>query len=298
LSVIKKFKPDVIHSLETQHSGYLAMEAIKCISGHRPTWVHTNWGSDIYLFGRFDEHSEKITELLKACDYYTCECRRDIALAKEFGYSGKFFPVYPNSGGLDLGFIEPVRKNVLPSQRKVIMLKGYQGITGRGLVAIRALSRVKDLLGGYKIIIHSNPDGQDVYIAAKLLEQDAQVEVEILPFVSHKKILEYHGQSRISIGLSVSDAISTSLIEAMAMGSFPIQSFTSAADEWIIDGETGILVHPEDPEDVERALRTALIGDDMVDDASEKNWNTITARLDCHVLKKKTIDMYKSIMNT
>ncbi len=64
----------------------------------------------------------------------------------------------------------------------------------------------------------------------------------IIPeFTSHHDILQKHGQARISIGLSIGDAISTSLLEAIVMGSFPIQSWTSCADEWIVDGKTGIL---------------------------------------------------------
>jgi len=71
-------------------------------------------------------------------------------------------------------------------------------------------------------------------------------------------MLHYYGRARIYIGLSISDAISTSLLEAMVMGAFPIQSCTACADEWIEDGKSGFIVPPEDPHVIAEAIRRAL----------------------------------------
>ena len=79
------------------------------------------------------------------------------------------------------------------------------------------------------------------------------------------------------------------------MGTFPVQSYTSAADEWITDGETGFLVPPEDPEMVEIALRKALTNDQLVDNAAQKNWETICTRADFKQLTKAAIDTYNYI---
>ena len=43
-------------------------------------------------------------------------------------------------------------------------------------------------------------------------------------------------KSRIYIGCSISDGISTSFLEALANGAFPIQTNTSCANEWISKG--------------------------------------------------------------
>jgi len=296
--IIKVVKPDIIHSLETQHAGYIALRTKKKMEDSFPSWLHTNWGSDLYLFGRLKEHKEIIEELLSQCNYYSCECQRDVKLALEHGLKGKVLPVFPNTGGFDLTkLVKFKEKSGNTSDRKTIMLKGYQGWAGRGLVGIRALSRVKDLLSGYKIVIYSNSESADIQIAAELLGQDADVEIEIIPQnTPHERIMALHGEARISIGLSISDAISTSFLEAIVMGSFPIQSWTACADEWISDRKSGILVPPEDPEIIEQALRLALIDDKLVDDAAEINWNVAKKKLDYKNLKKQTISMYKSII--
>ena len=178
------------------------------------------------------------------------------------------------------------------------MLKGYQGWAGRALVGFRALERCKDILANFEVIVYSNTEAKDIHIAASLLQQSANIPVHLLPVsTSYINILSYHGKARISIGLSISDGISTSLLEAMAMGSFPIQSDTACAGEWIIDNETGIIVHPEEPEQIEVAIRKALTDDQLVNNAALKNYNKIATYANYNKLKEITINSYKQIVN-
>ena len=83
----------------------------------------------------------------------------------------------------------------------------------------------------------------------------------------------------------------------MVMGSFPIQSDTSCANEWFKDGATGILVPPEDPEIIEKAIRKALTDDDLVNKAAELNYSELFNRLERTKLKKAIIEMYNGIVN-
>lgn len=293
--LIKKLKPDIIHSLEFQHSAYMTLKAKKNLRLRFPPWIVTNWGSDIYLFGRLAAHEPKIRAVLENSDYYSCECNRDVALAKKFGFRGKVLPVFPNTGGFDFGKISSLRQPGKISDRRLILLKGYQSWAGRSLVGLRALERCADILDGYEVVIYSS-NTQDVNIAAELFHEATGVPVKIIPkHTPHSEILHLHGHARISIGLSISDAVSTSFLEAIAMGSFPIQSWTACADEWIENGRTGILVPPEDPEIVEAAIRLALTDNDLVDQAADDNWQTCLGRLDYDFLKSKAIEIYLTV---
>src|SRR5262249_8545934 len=69
VEVIKRLSPDILHSMELQHSSYLALEARERFSGTFPCWIASNWGSDIYLFGRIPRHAARIRKLLGLCDY-------------------------------------------------------------------------------------------------------------------------------------------------------------------------------------------------------------------------------------
>jgi len=296
--LIRLKRPEVIHSLETQNAGYLVADIKKKGGGKFPVWVHTNWGSDLYLFGRLEKHRKKVTEVLSSCDHYLCECQRDITLAKSFGYTGPLYEPYPNTGGFDLVKVGMLRGKLRPSQRKIVLVKGYQHWAGRALTALRALELCADALRGYEVWLYS-VQSEAVAIKAELFSQTTGISTQVLPLdSSHEAVLDLFSRSRIYLGLSIADAISTSLLEAIVTGAFPIQSCTSCADEWIVDGETGFVVPPEDPEKVAIALRRALTDDVLVDRAAELNWERNRERFDGKILAQKTIQFYTSLSKT
>jgi glycosyltransferase involved in cell wall biosynthesis len=203
--------------------------------------------------------------------------------------------VSPNTGGFDLSELQSLRMPGPSSQRRIIMVKGYQGWAGRALVALRAVERCAELLNDYALCVYSA--SEEVAMAAELLARSTGVRVTMVPLESlHQEVLRLHGRARISIGLSISDSISTSFLEALAMGSFPVQSWTSSADEWIEDGVTGLLVPPEDPDVVEQALRRALTDDQLVDAAAAINWQTACERLDSRQLRPKAVALYTTVV--
>lgn len=291
--LIDKIKPDIIHSLEMQNAGYLTLAARTRLGGRFPTWIVTNWGSDIFLFGRLSEHVEKIKAVLSACDYYDCECHRDVELARAFGFKGEVLPVLPNTGGFDIERMHQFRQPGPTSARRLIVLKGYQGWAGRALVGLRAIELSAAVLKGYCVAVYLA--NEDVRIAAELISHATGIPIEIIPHSSHEDMLRLHGRARVSIGLSIGDAASTSMLEAMVMGSFPIQSCTACADEWIEDGETGLIVPPEDPEPIAAAIRRAVSDDALVDRAAELNTQTARERLDYRLIQPQVIAMYEKV---
>ncbi|MBM3145937.1 MAG: glycosyltransferase family 4 protein [Chloroflexi bacterium] len=294
-AVMRWIQPDIVHSLEIQRAGYLTLSVKEKQSGKFPVWIVTNWGSDIHLFGRLSEHEAKIRAVLGCCDYYSCECQRDIALAGQLGFRGTTLPVLPNTGGFHLGDIAKLKSAGKPSGRRMILLKGYQHFAGRALVGLQSLRLCVGQLEGYTIAVFSASDV--VRIAIELFQQDTQIPVKIIPKVSHEEMLRIYGNSRLYIGLSISDAISTSLLEAMVMGAFPIQSCTACADEWIEDGVSGIIVPPEDPHVIAEAIRRALADDALVDRAAGINTQTVSERLEYSVIQPQVVEIYQWIFD-
>lgn len=291
--LIKNLRPNIIHSIEIQAAGYLTLEVRKQHVGPFPPWIVTNWGSDIYLFGRLAEHVGKIKAVLEACDYYSCECQRDVHLAKQMGLKGEVLPVLPNAGGFDLARVAQFKQPGPTSTRRLVLLKGYQGLFGRALVGLRAIALCANELQGYRIVIYlASPE---VKIAAELVSQSTGIPIDLIPPCSHDDMLRFYGRARVYIGLSISDAISTSFLEAIVMGAFPIQSCTACADEWIVNGEMGFLVPPEDPEPIAAAIRRAVSDDALVDQAAELNAQLVRERLDQAVIRPQVVAMYKKV---
>lgn len=292
--VIRQIKPDIVHSLEIQHSGYLTLDACRALGHAFPIWFVSIWGSDIYYFGRFQEHAERIKAVLTNCSYFNCECHRDIVLARASGFKGHAFPALPVSG-FNLARVAQFRQAGPISSRRMILLKGYQTWAGRALVGLQAITLCADHLKNYRVAIYlASPE---VRKAAKRISQATGIPIECMPFCSHDDMLCLHGRARIHIGLSITDGISVSFLEAIVMGAFPIQSFTACAEEWIIDRQTGWIVPPEDPRAVAEAIRCAIVDDDLVDRAAEHNAQVAKDRLDDLLIRQKVVSMYKEIRN-
>lgn len=290
---IRHVRPDIVHSLVLQHAGYATLAARSFVGAPFPTWIAGNWGSSLYLFGRLAQHKARLQAVLAACDYYTCECERDVALARQFGFTGPILPTLPAAGGLDMTTLQKLRSPQPTSARRVILLKGYQNWAGRALVGLRAIELCADLLQGYRVVIQlASPE---LEIAAELVANATGIPIEIVPQVGHTEALARFGAARVHVGLSISDGISHSLLESMAMGAFPIQSSTACANEWIEDGTSGFLVPPEDPHIVAAALRRALTDDTLVDNAAQINWETVRQRLDYQKVKQQTIELYQTV---
>jgi hypothetical protein len=291
--VVRRLQPDLIHSMEFQHAGYLVLQTRELYGGDFPTWLATNWGSDIFYFGRFPDHRAQIQRLLKAIDFYSCECKRDIAIARQFGYGGPVLPNLPNSGGFDLKHVRSLRSPEPPSQRKLLMIKGYQHFAGRAMVALHVLENFATQLKGYRIVLFSV--STEPRRRAFELKEKGVLDIEVIDLATHDEIMSRFGQARLYMGISISDAISTSVLEAMAMGAFPIQTDTSCCDEWFTDGEGGFIVPPDDFDLICDRFFRALRDDNLVDRAAEINWRTVQARLDRTILSAQAVRFYDQI---
>ena len=88
--------------------------------------------------------------------------------------------------------------------------------------------------------------------------------------ISHGELVDIFASSRIYIGCSVSDGISTSFLEAMTKGVYPVQTNTSCAGEWIDKGAVASLIDL-DVWQLNEAIDLAITDNKLVDFAAEKN---------------------------
>ena len=293
--LIKKLKPDLIHSLEFQHCGYNVLKAKEIHGPGFPKWLATNWGSDIYYYRQFEAHRSQISRLLRNLDYYSCECDRDVEMAKELGLQAEVMPVMPNTGGLNLDLVNSLRSIHPVSQRKILMVKGYQHFAGRALTALDALERCATELKGYQVVVFSA--SPEIFGRVEELRDYVGIDIKVLPHAGHDVVLRMFSRARAYLGVSVSDAISTSMLEAMAMGAFPIQTNTSCCSEWIECGKSGFEIPVDDPEAIAIRLKRVLADDELVESAAAINWVTVQERLDQKVLKEKAAGFYRTIFS-
>jgi len=284
---IRKHKPDILHALELQNAGYVSLRAL---SKHKPQglrFIATNWGSDIFWFQRFPEHRAKLEALLKLADAYSAECHRDVALAIELGFTGEALPVIPNAGGFSKADLSlPL---LPPDKRKTIALKGYHGWVGRAKVSLEAVRELAEELGQYQFVVYSA--NRSVIKLAKQVAKETGLDItaHAKGSLSHQQVLELFAKSKIYVGLSESDGISTSMLEAMAMGAIPVQTSTACCDEWFQD--SGVAVREITVQAVKTAIRQGLVLAEDPENA-RTNRKTIELRATAEDVQKIALTFY------
>lgn len=286
--MVRSFKPHFIHCLEFQNAGYVASRAIVGIPEPKPLLIATNYGSDIYWFLRDPKHSKLISDLLSQVDRYAAECVRDVQLARQLGFSGEIMPVLPNAGGFTRSQL--AGELLTAPKRKLIMVKGYHGWVGRAHIALRALEAISAELKDYEIVIFSG-NLSTKWLATRLAKRTG---LKVIAYskgaLSHDEMVEKFSRALIYVGLSLSDGISTSMLEAMAMGAIPVQTSTACCNEWFTD--TGVAIEKLDVEEVARGIQTA-IHMALTTDSAGKNRQTIRARASREEIAKKASAFYQ-----
>jgi glycosyltransferase involved in cell wall biosynthesis len=268
---IRVFKPDIIHFHELQHGAYLFIP-ISNLKSNSCKIISSTWGSDILLYGQINSHKKRLSEVLAWTDVLTSEREEDLELAIKLGFSGDFLaPVYITVGSEKIvhGTYD------LPSSRDGLIIKGYQDIPGRALNILRALDILGDYLSNFRIYIFSADKSPSVKIQAELLSSKHNLSIQILGKMDNSKLMEYYKKSRAYVGVSISDGLSTSMVEAMMHGTFPIQSLNSAAHHFIDNGINGFTVDPWDINSIVDAIKISLADDSLVDNASKINTDII-----------------------
>jgi glycosyltransferase involved in cell wall biosynthesis len=265
---LKKSEFDYIHCLEIQGAGYLLSDAVDNSVMITSKIIVTNWGSDIYYFKEFKNHEARIRKTLAIADYYSAECIRDYKLARELGFSGTDLPCIPNAGGFNL---DNLQSNSLASSRRRIIIKTYGGTFGRGQYPIEAVGKVLSEFRNYSAYFYSVTDDLIPLIQplVKMFPGRVQYSTQSNP-ISSENLHQIFRESRVYIGCSISDGISTSFLESLVSGTYPIQTNTSCANEWVAKGVVASVI-PLDYSKLVEELERVLMNDHLVDSAQVEN---------------------------
>jgi len=287
--ILKNRDFDYIHLIEIQGAGYLYLESIQNIVNSSRV-ILTNYGSDINYFSQFETHKKKIRDILEISDFYSAECIRDYVLAKKLKFTGIDLPCIPNAGGNN-SFAELASRNRC-SGRKLIIVKAYGGLFGRADLLFEVFERLLSEGISENVFFYSVTD--DYLNQAKALSQRFKGRFTYCTVknpIPREKLLEIFSQSRIYVGASRSDGISTSFLEAITTGAFPVQTSTSCVDEWINKGCIATLVS-ENCSEIYEAVKFALENDNFVDRGQQQNQEIAKKYLNSETIKNEALKFY------
>jgi len=290
-SKIQEIKPDVVHSFVM----YLATAPIFEVMKNHPEikWIYSSWGSDLYYYRNQPKHLKDMNLVFPYLDFMFSDCHRDYLIAREHGFKGKFLGVFPGRGGFDFkrsdAFLKPFEK------RTTLLIKGYQGKHGRCIPVLGAISGLKTELRNYKIVVF----GADMEVAEFIenSEMENWDNLVVLRNISELDVLKLMGESLIYIGNSLSDGMPNTLLEAIIMGVFPVQSNPGGASaELIEDGKNGLLIeNPEDVEEIRELIKMAIFDEVRLKNAVAYNLQYIKPKFERNFIRQKVLMKYKRV---
>ena len=287
--VLLDIKPDVVHSFEMQGCSYPIFKVMQECPNIK--WLYSCWGNDLYYYQQFRIHLKKIKLVLSRVNYLHTDCKRDFELAKQLGFQGKHVGVIPGGTGYKLQDLEIYK---LPLEdRKIILVKGYEHHLGRGLNIIMALEALKNQIENYEVVVF----GAHTKVIDYINSHNLNFTVFDRHGLSHDELLKIMGKSLIYIGNSISDGMPNTLLEAIVMGIFPIQSNPGGVTGEIIEnGKNGFLIQDaESVEEIKKRIMQTLTNFSIIEEAYKINSSISEWLLEYDFNKKKIHAIYHNL---
>ena len=282
---IKEIQPDVVHSFALYVSCTPILQVMK---QSKIPWVYSSWGSDLFYFKEVPRYRRDIEVVLPEIDYLFTDCLRDQGLAKSLGFSGESLGVFPGGGGFP---IEKLKQYHTPiSDRKIILVKGYQGRSGRAIPVLKALKALESKLVNFEIVVFG--------CSSEVIEYKDENNLKGIfhKQLSYDEVLKLMGAALVYIGNSNSDGMPNTLLEAMCLGAFPIQSNPGGATaEVITDGINGYLISDcEGVDEISDIIQRAISNLEMIAKSFEINQN-LCKQWDRIEIQQKVMQSYSKI---
>lgn len=279
-------KPDLVHAMRIPFEGMMA-------AGARlgsPLAVSV-WGNDFTLHGTATRKLKSLTQMtLQKTTGLHVDCSRDLRLAHEWGFGSEAAAiVLPGSGGVKTEIFYPAKGSApslpleIQGSRLEIPTNSVVVLNPRGF---RAYVRNDTFFKSIPLIVKKVPGVMFLCPAMKgnreahnwLTALEIGHSVRLLPQLTPGEMGEVMRRSSIVVSPSEHDGTPNTLLESMACGSFPIWGNLESIREWIQDEVNGLLIDPDDPDDLADAVVRAVTDQQLLIQARHRNIELISQR--------------------
>jgi len=233
IRIIKQIKPDFVNAHYVTSHGFVAAVAKK-FSRHKFKLIQSAWGSDILITPFKNALYKRLTRFsLKQADLATTDSKKVAELIQEiYSTACMTFPF-----GLEkLPDVAPEDKNpnLFFSNRTLNTNSNIDRI-------LHFFAKISDQNSDARLII-ANEGPLKANLIGLSKELGIENAVKFVGFISEAEQNKYYRKSQFYFSVLSSDALSVSLLEAMAFGCIPLVSDLPDNRDWVTDNENGIIM--------------------------------------------------------
>lgn len=288
---IKEIQPDVVHSFVMYASSVPILNIM--LKYPKVKWIYSAWGNDLYYYKSQNKELEDMKRVLPHLNYMFADCTRDYHIARSLGFKGKYLGTFPTGGGYNLS---EYSHYILPFEKKnTILIKGYEHKFGRCIKVLQAISLIKEELQDYDIKVFAA--NEKVLKFVKESDLYNWKNLEIREMIGRNEVIKLMGESFCYVGNSISDGMPNTLLEAIIMGAFPIQSNPGGATEEIIEeGKNGLLIKdPESSAEIAGLILRVLNNPEIIRQGVNYNNLHIKPELERKKIQDQVIKKYEMV---
>jgi len=303
--IVRGWKPDIIHTLGFEASAYFYQRVRSNYAlGQIGRWVaQARGGPDLDLYRHLPEKLKKIRAVFDECDHFICDNEQNytFAFANGLDRSKAEFPgvgVVSGPGGLDVDELRS-RWSKLPSQRhrRIVWPKTYEVISSKGLPVLEALIIAWDRIQPCEVdCLWMVQDELRIYFD-KMLPEHVKAACNIYGHLTQKDTLDLVAAARVMLAPSLTDGVPNVMMEAMALGAFPIISPLETTLPVVEDRKNVLFARNLYPEEIAEALVQAMNDDVLVDNAAKVNVERVRELADRKKIRTRVIKFYREVKN-
>ncbi len=244
---LDEFDPDMVNAHFVPNYGWMG-----ALAGRRPLVVST-WGSDVLVNPRKSPlHRWRLRYVLERADLITSDA--EMMTEEIHRYVSGAAPVLTAPMGVDRAFFE-LGEGELTREPVLLQFRNLEPVYDLPTV-LKALPQFLAQNPGWRVRI-AGEGNQRGKLESMACDLGLGERVEFLGRLSREELVEELRRARLYLSSSLSDSTSVSLLEAMALGAYPVLSDIPANREWVGGPGEGHYFPPGDSAGLNEALISA-----------------------------------------
>jgi glycosyltransferase involved in cell wall biosynthesis len=298
--VVESIRPDLVLAQRIPFEGILAAHALR--DTPIPLLI-SSWGTDFtWIAARSSWMAGLTRKALERADGFHADCRRDLRLARQFGFSeSKPSTLLIGNGGIIGRDFHPGMPDDASIARYAIPAGAPVVINARG---VKPYIRNDDFFRSIPRVLRSRPGtiflcvGMQGNALAQGWVSRLKIghAVRLLPFVGHSEMGRVFRLADVAVSPSDHDGTPNSMLEALACGLFPVVGDVESVREWIEHGVNGLLCDQKDPDSIAEMILRAFDDEPLRRGAAELNRRMVAERADHDTVMADAVAFYSEVI--